>query len=214
MNDNYKKCDEIYYDYYISDTNYVFAALNPDPNSMFYQDDNDYFDWLFSCSCYYDEDKNKSVPKYDLRDSVWFNESNIANNFDNICHHIKKCYLARRIYRNHIFDTTNPLPSWVKNTIGSNYVTQSADIMNDLKPIRWGNNTMRHGIGKVKIHDYDKYRVYRFSHNVWKCNCRDFAKFGNCIHIVKSKHREEHLQNRRVLCINLARKYLEQLYAN
>ena len=210
------KCDieSIDYEYEKGKVNYVFAALNSDPDSLFYQDTDDYFDWIFSCSCYYLPDDNITVPKYNLRDKVWFTENKLIREFDTICIHIKKCYLARRIDRNHIFDTTNPIPNWVKNYMGQNYIKESKKIIDDLKPIRWGNNTMRHGIGKVKIFDYNKIKIIQYKKNKWECTCSIYNVYFNCSHINKYMNKYKALQNRRELCINLAHKYFESYNHN
>lgn len=204
-------CQEITidYEYEKSKLNYVFAALNPDPNSMYYQDNEDYFDWLFSCSCYYKPDENISIPDNNLFNPVWYNEKMVASKFDKICRHIKICYLARCVERNHIFDTTYPVPKWVKYYIGDNYIEKSHEIISDLKPIRWGNNTMRHGIGKVKVYDYDEYIIKQYKNNIWTCTCNGFLNNGYCKHIVKIRNKHMALQNRRELCIRLAHYYFE-----
>lgn len=206
-----QSCDieAIYYEHEPTTINYVFAALNPDQNSIFYQDSNDYYDWLFSCSCYYKTDEDITIPKYNLNDNIWFNENKLVKNFDDICIHIKKCYLARRINRNHIYDTSKPLPNWIKTYFGKNYIKISKKIIDDLKPIRWGTATMRHGIGKVKIYDYNELKIILYKNNIWSCNCSYFEKFKNCSHILKYNNINKALQNRRELGISLALKYIE-----
>ena len=189
--------------------NFVFAGLEP----------NNPQNWIFSCSCKYDRGEELWYPRYDYNDPAWITES-ICSKLDNrICNHIKKCFIAKLIITQHKLGIE--IPKWAKNYMGANYYKKSLEIIQDLAPIPYKilsntyfNTYTRHGIGKVKIFDTNDYTVELKHPNIWTCTCIDYNYHGNCIHICREKILEQHLLNRRELCISLAFKYIESNVTN
>lgn len=192
--------------------NYVFAAIDPKDNGF----------WIFSCSCNYNEDEVKSVPRYNLHDKIWIPEYKCRRNFNKndtgiiICNHIKTCYISRIIVAQSQYNMD--IPNWAKNYIGNDYYRKSMDTIRDIAPIPWGktNGSSRHGIGRVKIYDYQDYCVRLvkplLGSKKWTCTCDTYNVWKtNCIHIYKVQLNEERLHNRRVLCISLAKKYINKI---
>lgn len=186
------------------ESNYVFVALDPSNKT------NIMGQWIYSCSCTYDLINNiKSLPIYNIHDSVWQKEEYCMNNRDTMCSHLKKCIAAKILFRSNL-NSTNDDISWSKKILGSNWLIDFNYIINEIQPVLWSQNILissRHSIGKIQIFTYPYYTV-RYMNQTWSCNCNDFKKIKLCPHICKIKLREEVMQNRRELCIGLAEKYI------
>jgi len=197
------------------ETNYVFATLNPGCPST----------WLLSCSCAYDStDYTKWVPRYNIYDPIWRSEQNCVNNFSTICNHMQKCIAAKCVFA----CQTTELPIYYDHMkkelekMGDDWEEKASIILDNLTPIPWVTNRnpqnrseivqyTRHGIGTVPIIDDILYRVQMLKPCIWKCDCKDFSNINNCTHILYIKKREEFMQNRREMCINLAQKVIERI---
>lgn len=156
--------------------------------------------WLFSCDCFEEE--------------TWFPHK-INNNNPNqkhLCSHILKC-IAARIIVTHI-NRDKHCPPWACQLIyqlGNDWITISKAIIKSLTPIPWRDmfNVINPGYGLITFVDTQDYRV-EFKNNAWSCSCNRY-KILTCPHIQIIKSREEHLQNRRELGINLAQKFLSKI---
>jgi hypothetical protein len=202
MNDICELCETIKGEH---ESNYVFVALDPTNNT------NVMDAWIYSCSCNYDLINNiKSMPIYNIHDPVWQKEEYCMNNRDTICFHIKKCVAAKILFKSNL-NSINDDIIWAKKILGWNWLIDFNYIINDVQPILWSQNIFirsRHSIGNTKIFTYPYYTV-KYMNNSWSCNCTDYKKIKSCPHINKIKLKEELMQNRRELCIGLAKKYID-----
>jgi len=197
-------CEEILISDYIEEpykSHYVFASLDTsEPNA-----------WNYSCTCYFSNREINLLPTYYTYNNYnWIKEYKCRKFKNDVCMHIKKCFIAKTIVNQ--YQLGIEAPNWAKNIIGKDYYKKSIQIIQDLSPVPFGEinqGYMRHGIGKVKITDYNYYNVKLISPRKWICNCSDFLHFKFCLHISKRKLLEKHLQNRRELCISLAIKFIQ-----
>ena len=188
--------------------NYVFAALDTKDPSF----------WMFSCSCKYKSSENKCIPRYNLHDPIWISEYKCRKYYDTICKHIKTCYISKIIVIQTRYNIN--IPDWAKNFMGKDYYKNSVNTIHEISPIPWGridDKNRRHGIGRIKIYDFNEYDIKLinngFGKKNWTCTCEIFNQWNtNCIHIYKTQLKENYLQNRRELCISLARKYINQIH--